>query len=280
MATPPEGPHTAAYGRAAFAWAVARRGAHQSVCGLAGQEGHGQAARAARPEIAEIWHAASEAASPCGTIIRLLILTGQRRGEVAGMTWSELSEDLAIWTLPGERTKNGTAHTVPLSAPARDLLRALLPDHENKRRANGGLLCRAQWALPLQDGRRPSALDKAIRDTCAKGTAITGTSPARLVPWNEHDLRRTVATGLQRVGVRLEVTEAVLNHVSGSRGRTIGHPKHAPRSNLQAALALTEGGFIVEAKVIARCCFENLYWVGALVNGVQPWLGTPRSLRC
>ena len=62
------------------------------------------------------------------------------------------------------------------------------------------------------------ALDKAIRDTRAKGAAISGTSPARLVPWNVHDLRRTVATGLQRLGVRLEMTEAVLNHVSGSRG--------------------------------------------------------------
>jgi hypothetical protein len=53
---------------------------------------------------------------------------------------AEISDDLAIWTLPGERTKNGATHTVPLSAPARDLLRALLPDHANKRCANGGLL--------------------------------------------------------------------------------------------------------------------------------------------
>ena len=64
-------------------------------------------------EIAEIWRAAGDAASPYGTIVRLLILTGQRRGEVAGMNWGEISDDLATWTMPGERTKNGVAHVVP-----------------------------------------------------------------------------------------------------------------------------------------------------------------------
>jgi integrase len=139
------------------------------------------------------------------------------------MTWGEISDDLAIWTLPGERTKNGAAHTVPLSAPARDLVRALLPDHENKRGVNGGLLLPGAVGTPFAGwSKAKRALDKAIRDTRAKGAAITGTSSARLVPWNVHDLRRTVATGLQRLGVRLEVTEAVLNHISGSRGGIAG----------------------------------------------------------
>jgi integrase len=57
----------------------------------------------------------------------LTILTGQRRGEVAGMTWGELTADLATWTIPHERTKNGVAHLLPLSEPARDLIRATLP---------------------------------------------------------------------------------------------------------------------------------------------------------
>jgi integrase len=62
-------------------------------------------------ENGEIWRAAGDAASPYGTIIRLLILTGQRRGEVAGMNWGELSDDLSSWTMPGGRTKNGAVHT-------------------------------------------------------------------------------------------------------------------------------------------------------------------------
>jgi hypothetical protein len=66
------------------------------------------------------------------------------------------------------------------------------------------------------------ALDKAIIDTRHKAAASGGTRPAPLEPWSVHDLRRTVATGLQRLGVRLEVTEAVLNHISGSRGGIAG----------------------------------------------------------
>ncbi len=128
---------TAAYGRAAFAWAV-KRGALR-VNPFAELPIAKSIAKRERvlsdAEIAEIWRAAGNAASPYGTIIRLLIITGQRRGEVAGIAWYEISVDLATWTLPGERTKNGAAHMVPLSAPARDLLRALLPDDGRRKRA-------------------------------------------------------------------------------------------------------------------------------------------------
>ena len=150
---------TAAYGRAAFAWAVKRGAVHTNpFAALPVRKGIAKRERVlSDTEIGEIWRAAGDAASPYGTIIRLLILTGQRRGEVAGMTWGEISDDLAIWTLPGERTKNGAAHTVPLSAPARDLLRALLSDHANKRARTAGFSFRARWALPLRDGRRRSA---------------------------------------------------------------------------------------------------------------------------
>jgi hypothetical protein len=61
-----------------------------------------------------------------------------------------------------------------------------------------------------------------VHVTRATAAAVAGTTAAPLVPWSVHDLRRTVATGLQRLGVRLEVTEAVLNHISGSRGGIAG----------------------------------------------------------
>jgi hypothetical protein len=67
-----------------------------------------------------------------------------------------------------------------------------------------------------------TALDKSIVDARAKAAAEAGTTPSTLMPWNVHDLRRTVATGLQRLGVRLDVTEAVLNHISGSRAGIAG----------------------------------------------------------
>ena len=181
-------------------------------------------------EIAEIWRAAGDAASPYGTIIRLLILTGQRRGEVAGMTWSEISEDLTTWTLPGERTKNGAAHSVPLSAAVCDLFRATLPRDAketeqvlNDWRASGALVLPGAGGTPFAGWPKAKrALDAAILDARVKVAAATGTAPAPLAPWSVHDLRRTVATGLQRLGVRLEVTEAVLNHISGSRGGIAG----------------------------------------------------------
>ena len=139
-------------------------------------------------EIAEIWRAAGERRSPYGTIIRLLILTGQRRGEVAGMTWIELSDDLSIWTIPSERTKNGTVHIVPLSAPARNLLKALLPDDANEaQRVLSGLRAAGALVLPGAVGtpfagwsKAKRALDKAIMDARAKAAAAPAQAPRRL----------------------------------------------------------------------------------------------------
>ena len=73
-------------------------------------------------ELAAVWRA-SEGAGVFGRIVQMLILTGQRREEVGGMAWAELSEDLTTWTIPASRAKNGVAHIVPLSAPAQELLR-------------------------------------------------------------------------------------------------------------------------------------------------------------
>ena len=161
------------------------------------------------------------------------------------MAWNEISDDLATWTLPGERTKNGAAHTVPLSEPARDLLKALLPEDANEakrvlsdRRATGALVLPGAVGTPFAGwSKAKRALDKAIMDARAKAAAAAGTSPAPLIPWSVHDLRRTVATGLQRLGVRLEVTEAVLNHISGSRGGIAGvYQRHDWAAEKRAAL--------------------------------------------
>lgn len=201
---------TAAYGRAAYAWAV-RRGTlslNPFAVLLVGKNVTKRERVLNDQELADVWRAAGDAAMPYGTIIRLLILTGQRRTEVAAMTWAELSDDLTTWTIPGERTKNGVTHAVPLSAPARDLLNGLLP---SGRRPNGLVLPGAVGTPFAGWSKSKRALDKAITQ-----------ASAALPPWNVHDLRRTVATGLQRLGVRLEVTEAVLNHISGSRGGIAG----------------------------------------------------------
>jgi integrase len=238
---------TAAYGRAAFAWAL-RRGA-VGVNPFAelpvGKTVNKRERVLSHSEIVEVWQAAGDAASPYGTIIRLLILTWQRRGEVAGMTWDEISEDLTIWTLPGERTKNGAAHRVPLSASPLELLRAMLPEDANEakrvlreRRASGALVLSGAAGTPFAGwSKAKRALDNAIIAARAEAAAAARTSPVALIPWSIHDLRRTVATGLQRLGVRLEVTEAILNHISGSRGGVAGiYQRHDWAAEKLAAL--------------------------------------------
>jgi integrase len=161
------------------------------------------------------------------------------------MTWGEISDDLATWEMPGERTKNGAAHMVPLSAPAHDMLKALLPADANEakrvlnhRRAAGALALPGAVGTPFAGwSKAKHALDKAIMDARTKAAAAAGTSPAPLAPWSVHDLRRTVATGLQRLGIRLEVTEAILNHVSGTRGGIAGvYQRHDWVAEKRAAL--------------------------------------------
>jgi integrase len=231
---------TAAYGRAAFAWAVKRGAVH--VNPFANLPIAKSVAKRERvlsdAEIAEIWTAAGNAAVPYGAIIRLLVLTGQRRGEVAGMDRNEISEDFATWTLPGERTKNGEPHSVPLSAPARELLKALVPEDANATLANGMLVLPGAIGKPFAGwSKAKHALDEAIVDARAKSATAASAKPAPLIPWSVHDLRRTVATGLQRLGVRLEVTEAVLNHISGSRSGITGiYQRHDWATEKRAAL--------------------------------------------
>jgi integrase len=160
-------------------------------------------------ELVASWHASGNLGFPFGPMFRLLIATGQRREEVAGMDWSEIDFGDKVWTIPAVRSKNRLAHIVPLNALALDMLSAL-PE-----RPAAGLV------FSVTGKSAPSGWSKAKArlDALMIGHLETGQS---LVGWRTHDLRRTVATGLQRLGVRFEVTEAVLNHVSGARAGVAG----------------------------------------------------------
>jgi integrase len=179
-------------------------------------------------EAGAIWRAAGEAPLPFGAIVRLLMLTGQRREEVAGITWAELSEDLATWTIPAMRTKNGIAHLVPLSQPARELLHALRSDKPRDVQDDTHQRAKLALVLPGERGTPFSGWSKA-KAALDTASGVSG--------WWLHDLRRTLATGLQRLGVRLEVTEAVLNHLSGSRAGVAGiYQRHDWAEEKRAAL--------------------------------------------
>ena len=172
-------------------------------------------------EIGAIYNAAGAENEPWGVWVRLLILTGQRRGEVAGMRWDELDLDAGTWSLPGKRTKNGQFHTVPLTTEAVALLRTV------KRRTAAELVF---------EGPRQTAFSgfSKLKDSLDATLAKPGKPMA---PWTMHDLRRTMATGMQRLGVRLEVTEAILNHVSGSRSGIVGvYQRHGWETEKAAAM--------------------------------------------
>jgi len=220
-----------AYGRACFGWAVSRgsvvHNPFDNVPRLAQERARERVLT--EDELHRVWVACAQLDEPWRPIFQILILTGQRRGEVAGMRWSELHlepADRATWSLPGSRTKNGHPHDVPLSEPARAILA------EVKRFAG--------CPLVLSLGRKtpPSGFGKAK----ARLDVLLAAEGEQMAPWTVHDLRRTVATGLQRQGVRLEVTEAVLNHVSGSRGGIVGvYQRHAWTEEKRAALEAWAG---------------------------------------
>ncbi|WP_430446866.1 tyrosine-type recombinase/integrase [Sphingorhabdus contaminans] len=159
-------------------------------------------------ELAVLWNALDDEKEPWTSAIRLLILTGQRRNEVYSAEWTEIDMDQRIWTIPAVRAKNGKAHIVPLSDFAMKIVDGL-------ERLEGTSKLFPAKSSP-QNG--PSGFSKVQ----ARLRAALQKELGDVEVWRLHDLRRTVATGLQRIGVRLEVTEAVLNHVSGSQSGIVG----------------------------------------------------------
>lgn len=166
-------------------------------------------------EIVSVWQASENAPLVWSVFFQLLILTGQRRSEVSGMKWEELDREAALWTIPAERAKNGKAHLVPLSPASLALLDRLANGPHWPRR--GFAITTTMKSAVSGISKAKKVLDKAIGE--ARGCKD---SPLPIDAWRIHDLRRTMATGLQRLGVRFEVTEAILNHTSGAKGGVAG----------------------------------------------------------
>lgn len=179
-------------------------------------------------ELASVWTAALDLRTPYGPFFRTLILSGQRREEVAGMNWAELDRASATWTIPADRAKNGSDHLVALAPAVVKEFDALALAKQTKAKAKKpdaiiwpktGPVLTSYGSVPMKSYSKAKAeLDAAI--TMARA------DDGPLKPWRVHDLRRTCATGLQKMGTRLEVTEAVLNHVSGSKGGIVGVYQH------------------------------------------------------
>lgn len=134
-------------------------------------------------------------------IVRLLVLTGQRPNEVASMEWRELDLDKSVWSVSSECTKNSKPHDVPLSKQAAEII-ATRPHTEERSLVFGrGEGPFSGWS------KSKSRLDAQVNF---------------LLEWRLHDLRRTVVTGMNEIGIAPHVIEAVVNHTSGYRGGIAG----------------------------------------------------------
>jgi integrase len=166
-------------------------------------------------EIVFIWEAAEDLGEPWAGFVHLLLLLGQRLREVAGMTWEELDLSAATWTIPGARTKNKRDHLVPLPPRAVAILTGLQPNAKLRK----GVVFSTNGRTPISGFSKLKArLDDLVQARVRKAGEGAGELPMPLDPWVFHDLRRSVGTGCQALGFPIEHTEAVLNHVSGTRG--------------------------------------------------------------
>jgi integrase len=167
-------------------------------------------------ELVEIWNASAELLPAWTAAVRLLILTAQRRNEVGGMLVEELHMPSSLWTIKAERSKNGNADLTQLTQRALAVL-AAVPKFE-----------KCPYVLS-NDGARPiggwsklkTALDKAIMEARKAAAVATGEDPEEAQPmphWTLHDLRRTAATGMARLGVQPHVLDRVLHHSPKRQG--------------------------------------------------------------
>ncbi len=169
-------------------------------------------------ELLCLWLATGRAGWPWGPYVRLLILTMQRRQEVAEMEWSEIDLASRTWTLPAERAKNDEAHIIYLTDLAVAELEALGPRER-------GLIFTTTGHTPLSGfskAKKSLDVDMAVAMELMLEKQGRATRDVCIPLWRLHDLRRTGATNLQALGIPIEVTEAVLNHISGTRAGVAG----------------------------------------------------------
>ena len=152
-------------------------------------------------EVATVWKSCGS--DDFGAIVKLLILSGQRRDEISELRWSEINLENSVISLPAERTKNRRPHEIPIS-------RAMSAILSPRKRTEGRDLVFGKRPGPMAGwGWRKEMLDKAIGDRIKTS-------------WTLHDLRRSAATGMADIGIQPHVIEAVLNHVSGHKAGVAG----------------------------------------------------------
>jgi integrase len=206
--------------RKLFNWAEGRYGLSGNPCDKVEMPGS-ETARdrvLTDDELGAVWREATEQGGHFASVVKLLILTAQRRNEVAGMEWRELDLPGKLWKLPRGRVKNDNGHEVPLSSQALAVIEGV-----------------------------PRVTGRALLFTTTGTTPVSGFSKAKaeideasgVEDWAFHDLRRTAASGMARLGVSLPVIEKILNHSSGTFRGVVGvYQRHSFADEKRAALDL------------------------------------------
>jgi integrase len=204
--------------RAMFNWAIGRGILEKSPCtGLSKPAPVKSRNRIlSDDELREIIFAARRTSRPYGAIVELLALLGQRRSEVAEMTWREVDIEKKLWTIPAERAKNSRAHFVHLAPRALEIIQAQLK--------SDGLVFSTSSGKPfIEFSNMKLRLDKE----------------SGVIDWVLHDLRRTVVSGMASLGIAPHVADKVLNHQSGTiSGVAAVYQRHEFLAERQAAMNL------------------------------------------
>ncbi|MCH8160728.1 MAG: integrase arm-type DNA-binding domain-containing protein [Chloroflexi bacterium] len=148
-------------------------------------------------ELRAVWKATDTLNYPGREFARLLILSGQRRDDVRLMRWDELDLESRAWTIPASRFKSRRSHLVPLPDAMVEIIEGLPSNDEDG------------FVLSLDGGGRAYGNVQRPKGALDKAAKVTG--------WTWHDLRRTMRTGLSRLGIRRDVAELVIGHSVGGR---------------------------------------------------------------
>ena len=215
---------------------------------------------------------------PFSAVFKVLLLTGQRRDEVAGMRWREVDLDAGAWTIAKERCKNGKTHTstfarkrcacsIPLATRAAPRLIKTPKGKTSFSRP------RAQLQFPASQ-RSKERIDARMQE-------ILGD---KYQPWRTHDLRRTAASGMAALGFQPHVIERVLNQISGAQGGLTGvYQRHEYREERKRAI-MAWGEHVMqlvsaENAGIERCPVACGLTASGRTAGIKPRDIVPRSRR-
>jgi integrase len=172
-------------------------------------------------EIVWFWQACEQLGYPFGPLFQMLLLTAQRLAETASLEWTELDLEAKLWVIPREKAKSGRSHEVQLSEPVIALLCSLSR--------------LGPFVFTGRSGRGVTGFTYGKAELDAAMVEVAG---AKIEKFILHDLRRTAASGMARIGVPPHVVDRILNHSSGTiRGVAAVYNRFEYRDERRSALA-------------------------------------------